>query len=145
MQMAHHQHLNNDCDDTLINLSADSESSSYLKEKLSESDEIKIASKLRIFFLIMDYDKIEKSDLIGKIEMKSQFEDEKRREVYLNSSKRQLKSSTGDSVVNHKNKKSTRIDINVHSTNADINKNWYDIFTKPNQPIYCSFQIKNLN
>ncbi len=156
MQMAHHQKLNNDDDDPLLNLSPDSESPSYLKEKISESDEIKTASRLRIFFLVMDYDKIEKSDLIGKIEMISKFEDEKKREMSLNSSKRLLKSSSivGSNNVNSKNKKSTSLDVdtknkfhtNENSTNADdLNKNWYDIFTKPNQPVYCSFQIKNLN
>lgn len=152
MQMAHNQQLNNDGDDKLINLLPESEPTSYLKDKISESDEIKIASKLRIFFLVMDYDKIEKSDLIGKIEMTSQFEDEKKREMSLSSSKRQIKGSTSI-AYSAKNKKAISLDVenqnkynaNENSTSGDINKNWYDIFNKPNQPIYCSFQIKNLN
>jgi hypothetical protein len=141
MQLAHYQQSDQD-DVPLINLGQGPRTSSSLKETLTEAEELKIVSKIRIFLLVMDYDKVEKSDLIGKIEMVSRFEDEKRRSTNSSSSNKRLSSRSDFS----KFKKGVTLDQSCSdSCNFSVSKNWYDIFDRPNHPIYCSFQIKSLN
>lgn len=76
----------------------------------------RISSRIQFILLVMDWDKVEKNDVIGKIELNTQ--------------------SHVQRLINHQ---TSKIDPFEHRTT----QNWFDIFSQPNQPILCTFQIKN--
>ena len=81
-----------------------------------------VLSKIQIFFLVMDYDQIEKSDSIGKLELLNH--NHQKRLISLQKS----------------------VDINPND-NLQLNQfycqNWYNIFYQTDSPILGLFQLKN--
>lgn len=80
-----------------------------------------VLSKIQIFFLVMDYDQIEKSDAIGKIDLLNQSYQQRllilQKSVEFNHSEQSIQSSS---------------------------QNWYNIFYQPDMPILGLYQLKGL-
>ena len=75
---------------------------------------VKVMPRLHLYFMIMDWDPIEKSDVIGKIELPPQLSYHS-----LTATKPQVERK------------------------LNVQPNWYDIFLQPNAPILCTYQIQN--
>ena len=88
------------------------------------SDELisQVLSKLQVFILVMDFDQIEKSDAIGKIEL---FNINQQENFF-------------------KNLQSIHENINEGTSNKLNCHNWFSIFYQPDMNVLGQFEIKNL-
>lgn len=111
----------------------------------------RIASRIQFIILVMDWDQVEKSDVLGKIELNTQHHQQRLINCqYLhNSDQYKSRNSYFHNDVFRFDEKETVLDENFNksTTSNDSFKtkqqNWYDIFYQPNMPILCTLQIKN--
>ena len=130
-----------------------SSSKGHIKDVLTS----KVASRLQFLLLVMDWDQVEKSDVIGKIELKTQHHLQRlMTSQHLNRNKSldtdMLKTEESDT---DSTRGAEEADLNVKSTfvthhikkqdqkGGAIQQNWFDIFYRPNTPILGTFQINN--
>lgn len=94
--------------------------SSEIEGKNDTKLSYQISSRIQFVLLVMDWDKVEKNDVIGKLELNTQHHVQR--------------------IIHKQN-------LNIDSPNFDpsqlSSQNWFDIFHQTNQPIICTFQIKN--
>ncbi|CAF0708770.1 unnamed protein product [Brachionus calyciflorus] len=111
----------------LLQLSQPLENVSYEHETSETRNETlisqRISSRIQFIFLIMDWDKVEKSDVIGKIELNTQHHMQR--------------------LINHQTSKYDPSKAEQSTSILTSTQNWFDIFYHPNQPVLCTFQIKN--
>ena len=122
-----------------------------------------LASRIQLVFLVMDYDKVEKSDVIGKCDLASRVHDEelRRGQMHMASAHVNMAASIDDydetsfitatAIANAATAAATdnNSDTTPTSTKSNASSNtpakWYDIFYKTNKPVLCSLQIKQFN
>lgn len=93
----------------------------------------KIASRIQLILLIMDWDQVEKSDVLGKIELNTQHHQERLMNHQFQ--------NNNDQFLGQKTRQQAETDLNERKQFQQ--QNWYDIFYRPNMPILCTFQIKH--
>ncbi|RNA02149.1 synaptotagmin-4 isoform X2 [Brachionus plicatilis] len=93
--------------------------SSEMEDKNDSVLSHQISSRIQFVFLVMDWDKVEKNDVIGKLELNTQHHLQR--------------------IIKNQ---SINFDSNCQLKQMS-SQNWFDIFYQPNQPILCTFQIKN--
>ena len=103
----------------MVQTSSLNEQDALNKADLADRNEflVKVMPRLHLYFMIMDWDPIEKSDAIGKVELPPQL-------TYHSLTAAKISDSKADQKFN-------------------IQPNWYDIFLQPNAPILCTYQIQN--
>ena len=128
-----------------------SSKATHVKDILST----KVASRLQFLLLVMDWDQVEKSDVIGKIELKTQHHLQRLITSQHMSRNKSLDTEylKTDSAVEESDTDSTREDVTDHNKSSAfvthhikkpaIHQNWFDIFYRPNTPILGTFQINN--
>ena len=133
-----------------MQISLDNQNFEDYKQNEDKKNEIntKIASRIQLFILIMDWDQVEKSDVIGKVELCTQHYQQR-----LINNQDSSKTSEKFSLVKEKNFKldrenllSKRVSIEsqlILPNYSSQQQNWFDVFYRPNLPIWCTFQIKN--
>jgi hypothetical protein len=87
-----------------------------------------IGSQIQLFFLIMDFDPIEKNDAIGKIELSAQFNNN-----FENYENLDRTNNDAHSLIEKK-----------RSNYSSSQSNWYDIFDQPNIPVLCQYPIHDI-
>lgn len=104
-------------DNTCFELNDSANASSLLNSKIS--------SRIQFILLVMDWDQVEKNDVIGKIELNTQHHLQR--------------------LVNHQAQRNAYFgeQKQTETTLKTPQQSWFDIFTQPNVPILCTFQIKN--
>lgn len=97
----------------------------------------KVASRLQFVLLVMDWDQMEKNDVIGKIELNTQHHQKRLLSFQLQQNYNFKKETVLESAVGQYGASSSVTDDKL------FKNNWFDIFYKPNFPILCTFQINS--
>ena len=111
----------------------------------------KIASRIQFILLVMDWDQVEKSDVLGKIELNTQHHQQRLLSFQSMQDNNNSNATTSSSLgAKHIINTNTNSDVMMETkvdAETDLAKlkqqNWYDIFYQPNLPILCTFQIDN--
>lgn len=123
MQLSHP--MDNRCFDSSIEAMS-SEDTNVLDKKVS--------SRIQFILLVMDWDQVEKNDVIGKIELNTQNHLQR-----LINNQSQSNNTNASSTESNNNKTEDNSKSGTHLNQ----QNWFDIFYQPGIPLLCTFQIKN--
>ena len=99
--------------------------------------ERKIASRVQFLLLVMDWDQLEKSDVLGKIELNTQ--QRHRRLLHAQQQQQHQRTLTDEDMAE------TCLDEDENNSGCLATKsaNWHDIFYEADSPILCTLQIDN--